>query len=292
MGDNNVSTSGGGGGDGSNISVRNLPLCRPSVLAVFTSRKAQTLGLTKLLEMTKLLALTQFVLLTQVAAQTCNNLCSGSLVNDGECDDGGAGAEFSFCTWGTDCADCGTRTGVSPVDQNCGVIFTGSCGAFAKKSGKWVLGGQFCCANNENQCCEADPGPISGVSIGILVAIGLCITGCCMCPGCPLSRTLAKRQARQGAATAGVQVAGGLATAPVPTPVMVNTPAAVVVVATQQMDVVVPAGVTAGQSFTVATAAGTMQMTVPAGCGPGSTLRIDVPQQAAAEVTMQSMEKV
>ena len=29
--------------------------------------------------------------------------------NDGQCDDGGAGSEFSDCSLGTDCADCGSR---------------------------------------------------------------------------------------------------------------------------------------------------------------------------------------
>lgn len=24
-------------------------------------------------------------------------------------DDGGPGSDYSFCAWGTDCADCGTR---------------------------------------------------------------------------------------------------------------------------------------------------------------------------------------
>lgn len=83
------------------------------------------------------------------------------------------------------------------------------------------------------------------------------------------------------------------------------------VVTTQQMDVVVPAGLVAGQAFTVGTPSGNMQaprphpptptplppsapshtltdsipeqITVPAGCGPGSTLRMDVPQQAVPQ---------
>ena len=31
------------------------------------------------------------------------------VTNDGTCDDGGPGAEYSFCELGTDCADCGPR---------------------------------------------------------------------------------------------------------------------------------------------------------------------------------------
>ena len=38
----------------------------------------------------------------------CSNTCS--MANDGDCDDGGLGSEYSGCTCGTDCADCGSRT--------------------------------------------------------------------------------------------------------------------------------------------------------------------------------------
>ena len=31
-------------------------------------------------------------------------------VNDFACDDGGAGAEYGVCSYGTDCTDCGPRT--------------------------------------------------------------------------------------------------------------------------------------------------------------------------------------
>ena len=38
-------------------------------------------------------------------------VCSDSCIFafDGECDDGGMGAVFSVCAWGTDCGDCGPR---------------------------------------------------------------------------------------------------------------------------------------------------------------------------------------
>ena len=39
----------------------------------------------------------------------CNNTCGTS--GDNECDDGGPGSLFSLCELGTDCADCGTRSG-------------------------------------------------------------------------------------------------------------------------------------------------------------------------------------
>ena len=44
---------------------------------------------------------------------TCLNTCGPR--SDNECDDGGAGAEFSLCAIGTDCVDCGPRlTGQPP----------------------------------------------------------------------------------------------------------------------------------------------------------------------------------
>ncbi len=38
----------------------------------------------------------------------CSNTCA--FANDGDCDDGGPGSDFSLCGFGTDCADCGPRT--------------------------------------------------------------------------------------------------------------------------------------------------------------------------------------
>jgi hypothetical protein len=46
----------------------------------------------------------------------CDNTCtSGQLaaVGDGVCDDGGAGAEYDHCAFGSDCVDCGTRQAAS-----------------------------------------------------------------------------------------------------------------------------------------------------------------------------------
>ena len=44
----------------------------------------------------------------------CTNSCYYS--SDGECDDGGPGAEYSHCSLGTDCDDCG---GQSVYDERC-----------------------------------------------------------------------------------------------------------------------------------------------------------------------------
>ena len=41
------------------------------------------------------------------ASPGCANTCQNA--RDGNCDDGGPGAEFSDCVYGTDCADCGFR---------------------------------------------------------------------------------------------------------------------------------------------------------------------------------------
>lgn len=37
----------------------------------------------------------------------CTNTCR--YADDGDCDDGGPGSDYSFCELGTDCADCGPR---------------------------------------------------------------------------------------------------------------------------------------------------------------------------------------
>ena len=45
-------------------------------------------------------------------AGTCTDSCN--FPNDGSCDDGGPGAEFTLCSFGTDCNDCGDRMSPSP----------------------------------------------------------------------------------------------------------------------------------------------------------------------------------
>ena len=42
---------------------------------------------------------------------TCTNTCIGNPIyaSNAQCDDGGPGSEFAYCTYGTDCIDCGTR---------------------------------------------------------------------------------------------------------------------------------------------------------------------------------------
>ena len=45
----------------------------------------------------------------------CTNTCQ--FANDGDCDDGGPGSDFSVCAYGTDCGDCGPRNGSAPVSS-------------------------------------------------------------------------------------------------------------------------------------------------------------------------------
>lgn len=56
------------------------------------------------------------------APQLCSNSCSwlggsSSWANDGECDDGGPGAQWTSCGLGEDCNDCGPRTYVGYQSQ-------------------------------------------------------------------------------------------------------------------------------------------------------------------------------
>ena len=46
-------------------------------------------------------------------ASQCSNSCL--YASNGECGDGGPGAEYSSCAWGTDCLDCGPRTIQPPM---------------------------------------------------------------------------------------------------------------------------------------------------------------------------------
>jgi len=45
-----------------------------------------------------------------LAASDCTETCR--YASDGDCDDGGPGAEYTLCSLGTDCTDCGTRVSV------------------------------------------------------------------------------------------------------------------------------------------------------------------------------------
>jgi hypothetical protein len=218
----------------------------------------------------------------------CDNNCANpQFASDNVCDDGGRGADFNLCSWGTDCTDCGPRTGGIPTDQKCGSIYGGSCPALTKRSGKWIPVFGFpeeqCCADKQAECCVADAGPIIGIILGCCVGFFLCVVACCCCcQGCPLAKAMAEyREHDRGTSTGGASTELAT-TSPVGVPITAVDVASAVRVAppspTQQMDVVVPAGMQAGSTFTVATPSGTMQVTVPDGCGPGSKIRTEVPR--------------
>jgi hypothetical protein len=52
----------------------------------------------------------------------CEDTCQ--YANDGECDDGGPGADFDECAYGSDCADCGPR---DPISSTCTCDATAGC---------------------------------------------------------------------------------------------------------------------------------------------------------------------
>ncbi|MBN2196823.1 MAG: LDL receptor domain-containing protein [Polyangiaceae bacterium] len=72
----------------------------------------------------------------------CTDTCLDAA--DGYCDDGGAGADFSLCAYGTDCTDCGWRTpACSSSEVACG---DGTCIAMT-----WVCDGYVDCYGGEDE---------------------------------------------------------------------------------------------------------------------------------------------
>ena len=57
-------------------------------------------------------ALLFFLQLSGTVGQTCSNTCNWA--SDGDCDDGGPGAQYAACSLGTDCVDCGSRSSSHP----------------------------------------------------------------------------------------------------------------------------------------------------------------------------------
>ena len=58
------------------------------------------------------LVLLSLLLLSGVSpasGQSCSNTCN--YASDGDCDDGGPGSEYTNCNGGSDCVDCGSRSG-------------------------------------------------------------------------------------------------------------------------------------------------------------------------------------
>lgn len=102
------------------------------------------------------------------ADETCSNSCE--YAHDGECDDGGPDSAFDVCAVGTDCGDCGPRTGNGGDDScepacggrecgpdgcggSCGQCTNGSCDV----SGNCVPGGGGDeCDPSSPAYCEGD----------------------------------------------------------------------------------------------------------------------------------------
>ena len=84
-----------------------------------------------------------FLLLLQLSGTfgQCTNACIGSpnWAFDGDCDDGGLGAEFAGCQYGTDCYDCGPRSQSSPPPPTAGT--SSSTGATASLHAVSIING-------------------------------------------------------------------------------------------------------------------------------------------------------
>ena len=120
----------------------------------------------------------------------CSFFCSNSQLGDGTCDfwcntedcnydngdctndDNSGGGLFDDDIWTGECSL-----------SSCPGVHQGHCGAFGQETDKWCdMGGtEVCCAENSEDCCEANGGAIAGTVIGIIVVIGVCCYYCCNC---------------------------------------------------------------------------------------------------------------
>ena len=76
----------------------------------------------------------------------CTNTCRHA--HDGDCDDGGPGADFDLCEYGTDCADCGPR----PPQQD------SSSGADSSHSSSEMICSNTCEYADDGDCDDGGPG--------------------------------------------------------------------------------------------------------------------------------------
>ncbi len=72
-------------------------------------------------------------------ADTCDNTCI--YANDGDCDDGQPGSDYSYCACGTDCSDCGSR---ASCDVAAGAANTCPGQTTACEAGYPCAAGEFC----------------------------------------------------------------------------------------------------------------------------------------------------
>ena len=93
------------------------------------------------------------------AGQTyCSNTCNTA--NDGECDDGGPGAEFTSCNFGTDCNDCGQRSiGQYICVQPSTTFSDGNCAGVTSGSYTYNFVVFRCCTSTSKICMTCLPPP-------------------------------------------------------------------------------------------------------------------------------------
>jgi hypothetical protein len=79
---------------------------------------------------------------TQGGQTLCTNTCT--FPNDGECDDGGSSSITTLCQFGTDCGDCGNRTGNGSNGGTSGksCAWNGNCSTMAPE-------GSYDCLNDD-----------------------------------------------------------------------------------------------------------------------------------------------
>jgi len=90
----------------------------------------------------------------------CDNTCIH--FGDSECDDGGAGAEFAECLFGTDCQDCGSRISYPPPSVSSPstntVICTDTCFyASDTDCDDGGLGSEYAICNEGSDCADCGP---------------------------------------------------------------------------------------------------------------------------------------
>jgi hypothetical protein len=108
----------------------------------------------------------------------CTNTCE--FANDGECDDGGPGADFDDCAYGSDCRDCGPRppqggTCTCDVTSGCdqGCVCDPDCGGQAL--------GADCSCGGADVC--SDTNCASGTCLWLDGSEAYCSQQCGTCPG-------------------------------------------------------------------------------------------------------------
>jgi hypothetical protein len=114
-------------------------------------------------------------------AQACENTCASA--HDGECDDGGPGAMYALCGYGTDCADCGVRPALDPIsaqsqrwaggcDDSCGSARDGECDDGGP-------GSLYSICRYGSDCSDCGPrGPLDPASVGFAPSASGCENTC------------------------------------------------------------------------------------------------------------------